>query len=161
MLFVNYKINAEKKELLNVLYNNELVTDGMNFGKCGKVRMHFKSKNDRIDMRCEYTERATKDNDFLGGTFFKGRVSEKDGVTSLRGIILTAPLYHLAMLALFIYFIIKCISMKAISVVPICIVIFSILVFKDEFAKQSIMKKYIFRAFKINYSNHTKKSYFN
>lgn len=154
MLFVNYKISTSKDNLLSVLRNNNMVVDAENYDtKRGKPKMHIKEKNQRIKIKCELTERATKDDGFLEGTYFVGSVKEKNGVTKMSGVILTAPIYHLLFLLLFGFFVYRCFAVGGISVIPIILVIFDIFMFRDEFRKQRLIKRYIFRAFKLTYLN--------
>ena len=100
--------------------------------------------------------RGTKDNAFLEGTYFIGRASEKNGRSSVRGIILTAPIYHLLFTALFVFFIIQCFSVGGFSPIPIILLVFDVFMFKDEFKKQGLIKTYIFRAFKCTYDKISK-----
>ena len=157
MLFLNYKIRAEKEELLSVLRDNNLVVEEEKFDtRRGKPRMHIKEKGNILKIKCELTERATKDNGFLEGTYFLGKISEKCGTTRLFGVILTAPIYHFLFLLLFGFFIYQCIAVGGISPIPIILVVFDGFMFYDEFRKQGLIKRYIFRAFKITYRNRNK-----
>ena len=88
----------------------------------------------------------TKDNGFFVGTYFSGRLSEKDGRTKLKGIITTAPIYHLFLIALVVVFIIQCFRLRGFSVIPPIIIIFDIFMFKNEFKKQGYIKRYLYRA---------------
>lgn len=156
MLFVNFKIGASREEVMKTLFDNNLVVEAEKFDTSkGKPRMHVKEKGERVKIKCEMTERPTKDNGFLEGTYFIGKVKEKDGVTRIGGIILTAPIYHLLFLLLFGFFIYQCISLGGISVVPILLLIFDGFMFAGEFRKQPLIKRYIFRALKIVYKNKT------
>ncbi len=152
MLFVNYEIGAGREELLSVLRDNNLVVEAENYDTSkGKPKMHVKEKGERLKIKCEMTERPTKDNGFLEGTYFIGKVGEKDGVSRIRGVILTAPIYHMIFLLLFAFFIIQCINLGGISPMPIILVMFDVVMFYGEFKKQSLIKRYIFRALKIVY----------
>lgn len=155
MLFVNYKINAQKSEVAKVLYDSNRVVEEERFDtKRGTPRIHIADKkNNFIKMKCEMTGRPTKDNGFLEGTYFFGRFSELNGVTSVSGIILTAPIYHFLFLLMFAFFIYQCIAVGGFSAIPIILVIFDAYMFKDEFRKQGIIKRYIFRTMKIVYAN--------
>ncbi len=150
MLFVKYGINTPKETLLSVLSDNNLVAEAENFDtSSGKPRMNIKQKGDKLKIKCVMTERATKDNGFLEGTYFIGKIKEKEGRTSLNGIILTAPIYHTLFLILFAFFIFQCIRLGGISPIPIILAVFDVVMFWSEFKKQGIIKRYIFRAFKI------------
>ena len=149
MLFVKYDIHAPLDEVKSSLRENEQIIEDEKIDTSkGFPKIHIKEKGEKIKIKCEYTGRARKDNGFLEGTYFSGKLFESDGVTKIRGIIITAPIYHTILLLLFAFFIYKCISLEAISIVPVCLVLFSIFMFLDEFRKQGIIKKYIFRAFK-------------
>lgn len=153
MLFVNYKINASRDELLSTLLATNEVEAAENYDTSrGRPKISVKQNENKLKIRCEMTERATKDNGFLEGTYFLGRISERDGVSSVRGVILTAPIYHFLFILAFGFFIWQCISVGGFSPIPIILVIFDIFMFKDEFRKQGIIKRYIFRAFKLTYS---------
>lgn len=154
MLFVNYKIHAPIEEVRSVLIDNNLVVDKEKFDtSAGTPKMRFKEKGDRLKITCEMTGKATRDNGFLVGTYFSGKLTEKNGVTALRGIILTAPIYHLILILLLAFFVYRCIVVGGFSVLPICLAVFDIFMFWGEFKKQCIIKRYIFRAFKITYAN--------
>ncbi len=159
MLFVNYKINAPRESLIEILEDSNLVVESEKFDTSrGKPKIHVKRKgDDTLKLKCEMTERPTKDNGFLEGTYFIGKLREREGVSTLRGIILTAPIYHVIFLVLFAFFIYQCIALGGFSPIPIILVVFDAFMFKDEFRKQGIIKKYIFRAFKITYARVSKK----
>jgi hypothetical protein len=71
----------------------------------GRPRMQlFESKRGLMKIRCEYVGGASKDNSFGEGTHFLGRLYQKEETTSIRGIILTAPIYHTVIAILFVYF---------------------------------------------------------
>ena len=152
MLFVNYDIAAKADELFSRICDNERVVNEENFDLSnGKPKIHVKLKGDRLKIRCEMTERATKDNGFLEGTYFIGGLKEKNGRASVKGVILTAPIYHLVFLILLGIVIYQSITMVAIPITAIFLVLFDLMMFKAEFKKQALIKRYIFRAFKITY----------
>ena len=153
MLFVNYNIRSDKETLLSVIKDNNLVVESEKFDTSrGKPKMHVKTNGSKLKIKCELTERPTKDNGFLEGTYFIGKISEKDGNSRVRGIILTAPIYHLFFLMLFAFFIYQCFAVGGFSPIPIILLVFDGIMFKDEFRKQSLIKRYVFRAFKITYA---------
>lgn len=148
MKFVNLSFNASREEVLAMLRNNERVNSNVRFDDSrGKPIMKIKEKkSDRINITCEFIGGPSKDNGFLVGTYFSGRLTEKNGVTSLKGTILTAPIYHLFMIALVVVFIFQCFKLKGFSVVPPILVIFDLFMFKGEFQKQGYIKRYLMRA---------------
>ena len=149
MKFINLSVQAEKNSVLEAIKNNELVNKNVSFDpKKGKPVMKIKEKGDKIRITCELTERATKDNGFLVGTFFIGRIKEKSGYTTLRGVALTAPIYHLLFFLMFIAAIAMFIKVGGFSVIPLIAIVFDIFLFKDEFRKQGYIKRYLERAFK-------------
>jgi len=153
MLFVNYKINASRDEVMSVIRDSNLVVGEEKFDTSrGKPKIHVKEKGDRVKLTCEMTERATRDNGFLEGTYFRGSVRETDGTTVIKGIIITAPIYHAIVLALTVLFILQCIHLGGVALTPIFLILFSLFMFKDEFRKQGIIKRYIFRALKITFA---------
>lgn len=160
MKFVSYDIHAPRTEVLTSLRDNDKIVEQEKFDSSrGVPRIHIKVKEkDKIKITCEYTGRATNDNGFLEGTYFLGSIIEADGVTKLKGVILTAPIYHSILTILFVLFIYQCISVGGFSPVPIILLAFSIFMFKDEFRKQSIIKRYVFRAFKNTFARFNSKN---
>lgn len=149
MKFVNYDIHASLDSFTASLEQGDLIREQEKFDTSrGVPKIHIKQNGEKIKITCEYTGRATKDNAFLEGTYFVGRLTNADGVSRLRGVILTAPIYHAVLAILFAFFIYKCITIGGFSPVPILLLIFSLFMFRDEFKKQGIIKRYIFRAFK-------------
>lgn len=154
MQFISYDIHAPKNEVFASLYENDKIVEQEKFETSrGVPNIHIREKkNNKIKITCEFTGRATKDNGFLEGTYFIGRLSEADGVTKIKGIVLTAPIYHSIIAILFIYFVFQCIVLGGFSPIPIIALVFSFVMFRDEFKKQNIIKRYIFRAFKNTFS---------
>ena len=149
MLYVNYDIHAPVDEVRKSLVENDKIVADEKFDITkGFPKIHIKENGEKIKIKCEFCGRARKDNAFLEGTYLLGKFFERDGVTTLKGIILTAPIYHSILILLFAFFIYRCFSLGGISIVPICLVIFSVFMFYDEFRKQKIIKRYVFRAFK-------------
>ena len=148
MKFVNMNFCAPKEEVLEILKDNERVNKNVRFDDYrGKPHMKIKEKiNGKIKITCEMIGGPTKDNGFLVGTYFSGKLVEKNGRTRLSGVITTAPLYHLALIALVVVFIIQCFKLSGFSVVPPIIIIFDIFMFKNEFKKQGYIKRYLYRA---------------
>ena len=152
MLFVNYKIDAQKDEVLRSLNDNNAIVEEEKFDLSnGRPKMHIKLRNEWIRISCEMIDGPSKDRDFKLGTKFLGKISERDGTTKICGVALTAPIYHLILLIMFAFFIYKCIMLGGFSVVPVCLIVFDIFMFLKEFKKQSLIKRYIFRAFKMTY----------
>ena len=149
MKFVNYKINACKQDVIESLYNTNLIIEREKFEEVkGTPRFHIKERKDVFRIKCEYTGGGTKDNGFLEGTYFLGKISEGADQTSLTGVIVTAPIYHIILGLLLVFFVLQCIVKRGFTPIPIILFCFSLFMFKDEFKKQSIIKRYIFRAFK-------------
>ena len=149
MKLVNYDIHAPLDTVLESLHDNDRIVAEEKFDTSrGVPKIHIKQKGNKIKIKCEFTGRATKDNGFLEGTYLRGKLTEKDGVSSLKGIIITAPIYHTLLAILFAFFVIQCLSVGGFSPIPIILLVFSIFMFRDEFRKQRIIKRYVFRAFK-------------
>ena len=158
MLFVNYDISAPIELLASNIKDNDTIVAEENYNlKNGKPKMHVKQKGDRLKIKCEMTEMGTKDNGFLEGTYFIGSMKEKNGKSVVSGVILTAPIYHFIFLVLLGIVIYQSITMVAIPITAIFLVLFDIMMFKAEFAKQSLIKRYIFRAFKLTYREYEAK----
>ncbi len=145
MLFVNYKIGVNKDKLLTTLEAPDSVWEDKS------TRIHVKRKEDRLKVKCERLDKGTRDNAFLEGTYFIGRVKEKGSGASVFGIILTAPIYHFFFVLLFAFFIYQCFSVGGFAPLPIVLVVFDVFMFKDEFKKQKTIKRYIFLALKKEY----------
>ena len=144
MKFVNLKIKAPKADVLEMISDNRRVNSNVKFDeKRGTPFMHVKEKNDKLTMTCEMINRSTKDNGFLVGTFMKAKLTETDGVTKLRGVIVTAPIYHLVWLTLFCILIWQCFYNTAISAIPILFVSFEVIMFRQEFKKQGYIHRYL------------------
>ncbi len=149
MKFLKASINMPKDDILAVLSDSDFVNDKVKFASENiKPRMHLKAKEKRITLSCEMIGAPKKDNAFLEGTKFYGRITEKNGVTNVKGVILTAPIYHFIILCLLAVFIYQCFYLGGFSVVPICLLAFDIFMFKDEFKKQRLIYNYVFRAFR-------------
>ena len=148
MKFVNLNFNAPRDEVLAILRDNERVNSGVRLDESrGKPFIKVKEKKgDRINVTCEYIGGPSKDNEFLVGTYFSGRLIEKNGITSLRGMIFTAPIYHFFLSLLVLVFIFQCFKVKGFSVVPPILVVFDFFMFKSEFQKQGYIKRYFMRA---------------
>ncbi len=140
---------VSRDELVSVIANSELVNDRVKFDENkGRPRIHLKTKGDRIKIKCEMIGGPTKDNGFLEGTYLVGKLTEKDGVTKLRGVILTAPIYHTFIALLMILYVMRCIQLGGFNPVPLLLFVFSIMMFKKEFEKQGTIERYLVRAFK-------------
>ena len=149
MKFINVMTPLPKDKLLKLLSDNEFVNNGVKFEeKLGKPRMHLKDKGDgRIRITCELTGRATKDDSFfLLGTYFKGKLTETEDGTVIKGHITTAPMYHLVWIALVLAFVAQCIRLGGFSVVPICLIVINLFMFWNEYKKQGLIDRYIKRA---------------
>ena len=76
MKIIKLDCAASRRDLLDLISNSELVNDRVKFDEeKGKPRMHVKVKNDRIKLKCEMVGGAVKDNGFLEGTYFVGRIT--------------------------------------------------------------------------------------
>ncbi len=149
MRFVRLKTTVPAREMKKILSDPERVNENVRFDeKKGTPKMKPTFRDDRLRVKCELMNRPTKDNGFLVGTYFTGKLSERDGVTTLSGIIVTEPIFHLIFLALFVYFVILCFSVGGFSVVPICLCVFVVVMFWKEYQKQGIIERYLARAFR-------------
>ena len=145
------KLESEisRDHLLSVIENSEFVNDKVKFDENkGRPRMTVKTNGDRIRIKCEMIGGPTKDNGFLEGTYFVGKLTENSGKTTLKGIILTAPIYHTILALILMIYVYRCISLGAFNPVPIILFIFSLMLFRAEFEKQGTIERYLIRAFK-------------
>ena len=150
MKFVRLDCSASRDELLSVIANSELVNDKVRFDEeKGRPRIHVKEKKgERLKIKCEMIGGPVKDNGFLEGTYFIGKLTEKNGASHLRGIILTAPIYHTFIALIMAIFVLRCIQLVAFNPVPIILLIFSLMMFRKEFEKQGTIERYLIRAVK-------------
>ena len=149
MKFIKFETSASKDELISMLSDNERVNKNVTFENSKKTpHMHVKQKDGKVKIKCEYIGGATKDNAFIDGTCFRGKITEKSGVTEIKGVISTAVIFHTVLAAFFIAFIALCIAKQGFSIVPVCLILFDIFMYKDEFKKQGIIERYIARAVK-------------
>ncbi len=150
MKFISIKTEKSSADLLSIISDNTRVNSGVKFSdkKGGKPFMHVKQKEGKLRIKCEMMGRPTKDNGFLMGTQFYGKISEKDGETSINGIIVTSPIYHLVVLALAVALITQMIYSGNVSSIPILVfaAAFEFLFFTDEFKKQGYIARYLERA---------------
>lgn len=147
MKFINIKFEASKNEVIQFISDNKKVNSNVRFDeKRGTPFMHVKEKDGKLGITCEMINRPTRDNGFLIGTFFKGKLKEADGITELKGIILTAPIYHIVWAVLLGVLIWQCFYYAAISALPILFVAFEIIMFSQEFRKQGYIARYLQRA---------------
>ena len=150
MKIVKLDCSASRDELLSVIANSELVNDKVRFDEeKGRPRIHVKEKKgERLKIKCEMIGGPVKDNGFLEGTYFIGKLTEKNGASHLRGIILTAPIYHTFIALIMAIFVLRCIQLVAFNPVPIILLIFSLMMFRKEFEKQGTIERYLIRAVK-------------
>ena len=147
MKFINQRINASREEFLQMLCDNEATNKNVKFEcKRGTPVMHVKQKEDKISIKCEYVGGPTKDNAFIEGTSFKGKLKEKNGELFLKGVILTAPIFHTVLFLGFITFLIMCIASAAFNPTPVFLIVFDLIMYKDEFEKQGLIERYVKRA---------------
>ncbi len=150
MKFLKLRSALSSEELIGVIGDNEFVNRNVKF-ETYTPEMHLKrsKKNkNKIRITCEMKNTATKDNGFLVGTYFSGKFTEKDGISTLRGHIFTAPIYHLILLIFLVFFIYRCVVEGAFNPIPIILVIFDVFMFWREFKKQGMIERYLYRAFR-------------
>ena len=149
MKIVKLESSARRDELLDVIKNSELVNDRVKFDENkGRPLVHVKENGDRIKIKCEMVGGPTKDNGFLEGTYFVGKITENDDKTRLHGIILTAPIYHTLLALLLVFYVYRCISLGGFNPVPLILFVFSVFMFQGEFEKQGTIERYLGRAFR-------------
>ena len=149
MKIINLKVYASRDELIEMLKNNEAVNKNVKFNtEKGTPHIHLKEKGEKVKLTCEYMGGATKDNAFFNGTRFSGRITERDGCSAVKGVVTTAPIFHLCLALMFVAFIVFCIVRQGFSVVPICLIIFDVFMYWNEFKKQGIIQRYLYRAVK-------------
>ena len=149
MKFINLKTNAKAQDALSLLCNHELVNERVKFDdKKGKPIFIVKETKNTVKIKCQMSLGNVKDNGFLEGTYFIGKISESDSATSIKGVILTAPIYHSILMIIMAIFVYRCISLGGFNPVPVIMLLFSIFMFKNEFEKQGVIERYIHRVFR-------------
>ena len=148
MKLINLRSTKAPQELLRAISDNSFVSDGVKFNDKGtRPHMHVKDKgNGKIKIKCEIMGGPTKDNGFLEGTYFKGRIKEYEGGSKISGIIVTAPIFHLVLVVLSLIIIAQCIFLKAFNPIPLFAIIFDLFMFYNEFKKQGYIQRYLMRA---------------
>ncbi len=145
---IKIRCTKSPEELLSAISDNNFVSESVKFNDKGtKPHMHVKNRgNGKIKIKCEMMGGPSKDNGFLEGTSFRGKIKSVGEGSEISGIILTAPIFHFVLIALVIVIIIQCIYLKAINVIPIFAVLFDLILFKNEFKKQGYIERYLHRA---------------
>lgn len=137
-----------REDILSALRDAPTVNAGLTFDdREGSPTVHVREgRADRLRLRCCMLGGASRDNGYVQGTFFWGRMRERNGMTYIRGSIMTEPVFHVLWLALIAFFIVTCIQRTALSVVPICLIVFVYFMFRKEYRKQEYLRRYILRA---------------
>lgn len=152
MKLINISTSHPKDEVLSFIQDNNRVNDGVRFDDKygGKPLMHVKENDGKLRIKCEMINRPTKDNGFLAGTVFRGKITERDGVTTVSGMITTSVIYHIVLLALIVLVFVQMFTYSAYGLVSVLIfaIGFEIMFFKDEFKKQGYIERYLKRAIK-------------
>ena len=150
MKLVNISSLRTKDEVLSFIKDNNKVNDGVRFDDKydRKPLMHIKENDGKLQIKCEMIGGPTKDNGFLAGTVFRGRITERDGVTTISGLITTSVIYHIALFALIVLLFVQMFLYSAYGLISVLVfaVGFELMFFKDEFKKQGYIKRYLERA---------------
>lgn len=147
MKFISVKMRTPGDEVMSMIFDPTTVNDKVKFeGKRGIPTMRIKAKGDKIRVKCVYTNGPTRDNGWIQGTYFRGSIRQRDGVTSVKGIIVTEPIFHLLLVALSAFFVVMCIRLGGFNPVPIILLGFSIFMMVGEYKKQAVIERYIYRA---------------
>lgn len=149
MKLIDLSAECERARMLDIIRDSAFVNDRVQFDeKKGRPNIKVKEKGERITIKCEMIGGATRDNGFLIGTYFSGKLVEKNGVTRLTGIIVTDPIYHILLVALLALFVYQCIALGGFSPVPLILFAFGIFMMRNEYAKQGTIERYLSRAFR-------------
>ena len=148
MKLINLRSTKAPEELFNAISDNNFVSDGVKFNDNGtRPHMHVKDKgNGKLKIKCEIMGGPTKDNGFLEGTYFKGKIRKCEEGSKISGIIVTAPIFHFLLILLTVFIIVQCIYLKAFNIIPIFPLLFDIIMFRNEFKKQGYIQRYLTRA---------------
>ena len=149
MKIIKISSTASRDELMAMLEDNEAVNKNVTFQATkGTPHIHLREKGKRIRLTCEFVGGATKDNAFLDGTRFIGKITDDENGSTVKGVITTAPIFHAVLIALFAAFVVMCIIRQGFNVVPLCLVAFDVFMYWNEFKKQGIIERYLKRAVK-------------
>ena len=98
---INLRTSKSPEELLGAISDNNFVSDGIKFNDKGtRPHMHVKDKgNGKIKIKCEIMGGPSKDNGFLEGTYFVGKIKASADGSQIKGIIVTAPIFHFLLIA--------------------------------------------------------------
>lgn len=146
---VQIKTLCPVEDVMTMMADHGRVNEGLTFdSREGTPTLRIKQKpNGRLHMRCVLLGGHTKDNGYIQGTFFTGRIREgADGKTELRGWIMTEPVFHLIWLALIVAAVVQMIDLGGISVTPLLLIPFVYIMFRGEYRKQEYLRRYIYRA---------------
>ena len=147
MKLVSVNISGNKDSVLSLLRSYDNINSDVQFDdKIGRPTFRFRQKGSWLTVDCRMVGGPSRDNGFLIGTVFLGRIKEKGDYTSIKGVITTAPVYHLGLLGLSAFYIYKCIELGGFNPIPPILLIFSLFLFKNEFKKQGIISRYFKRA---------------
>ena len=151
MKLVNYKTTAKREQLLSLIKDSNRVNEKVKFDdKLGRPQMFVKERKNSITVTCRYVGGNSRDDGFIIGTFFWGRIVEKNGETRLNGVILTAPLFYAAILGLLVYSIIRGIALGGFNPIALILAVASYLMFRGEFKKQGVIERYLHRAIRMS-----------
>ena len=151
MKLVNYKTTAKREQLLSLIKDSNRVNEKVKFDdKLGRPQMFVKERKNSITVTCRYVGGSSRDDGFIVGTFFWGRLVEKNGETRLNGIILTAPLFYAAILGLLVYSIVRGIALGGFNPIALILAVASYLMFRGEFKKQGVIERYLHRAIRMS-----------
>ena len=151
MKLVNYKTTAKREQLLSLIKDSNRVNEKVKFDdKLGRPQMFVKERKNSITVTCRYVGGSSRDDGFIIGTFFWGRLVEKNGETRLNGIILTAPLFYAAILGLLVYSIVRGIALGGFNPIALILAVASYLMFRGEFKKQGVIERYLHRAIRMS-----------
>ncbi|MBO5879985.1 MAG: hypothetical protein J6Q68_05485 [Clostridia bacterium] len=154
MKFVSIKSDSSRDALLKAISDNNFVSENVVYNSKGtKPYMHVKEKNGTVKIKCEIKGGPTKDNGFIVGTYFRGRIFERDGGSELKGIIVTAPIYHAVIVAFTVFMIWQCIVQQGFNLVIPFIWLFNFILFKSEYKKQGYIQRYLYRAARLLQKN--------
>ena len=78
MKLIDLSAECERARMLDIIRDSAFVNDRVQFDeKKGRPNIKVKEKGERITIKCEMVGGATRDNGFLIGTYFSGKLVEK------------------------------------------------------------------------------------
>ncbi len=150
MKFVNFKIPEDREAVLTSIADYRIANRKRKSEENAPIPSATVKRwgHDVFRIRCNYVGGPTRDDGFVEGTFFIGKLKNTEKGCRMKGIILTEPVFHTLFFGVFIYLVIKAVEQSAIPVTPLCLLAFVLFMLRKEYKKQDVLYQYLIRAVK-------------